>query len=1661
MKPPLRLIVTGMHRSGTSFVASLLAAWNVRMGDRLLPADRGNPAGYFEDAGFQELNRRILVACTQPEEGHRDWGWTESGNFDAAQLPAYRGAAAALVAARDRAGSPWGWKDPRTCMLLDFWDDVLGPEARFLLVYRHPWEVADSMLRAGAEIWLTHPGYPARIWTAYNRRILDFHRRHRDRTLLVSANRMLRDPEAFAAAVRRHFGIEADAETVARLREEDSFVSLPDDDPLPRLWRYTNAEATDLLAALDDAADVGNESRGNESRGNDRRGEAASRTAARPSAERPRLSVIIPCRDDGDYLIEAVASVERYAPADAELIVVDDGSTQPRTRQVLAALREAGHRVIEQPHSGLSAARNQGIAASAGDYLLPLDADNRLLPGFVAEAVALLDADPAAGVVYGDRREFGARTGDVSVPELDLAGLLWSNYIDACAVMRRAVWSGAGGYDVAFRDWEDWDFWLGAAERGWRFVHLPRPTFEYRVRPDSLHQRFLRRDDYLSTLRLLHEKHRALISEHASGILVAAHVERRKLFDDAASLRASRDHIQIEINRLADGTRKQTVALQKIVAARDDELASIRPILRARDEELASVKEVLASRDEELSSVKEVLASRDEELASVQFVLQARETELTALRTLHSAATSLAPSASPASPPATASASSAASQAPSPAPSLTEATQVFTIIARNYLAFARVLAASLSRHNPGTRLHVVVLDDPDRGIPPEPRFELIRADELPFDPPSDFYTMAAIYDVIELATAVKPWAFQHLFDRGASVVIYLDPDIQVFDSLGPLEALAREHGMLLTPHVTEPLPQDGKRPDEPDLLLAGIYNLGFLTLSAEAAQAFLPWWRERLRRNCLNDPARGVFVDQRWLDFAPALFEPWILKDPGYNVAYWNLPHRLLTRAGDPTADGILVNGRPLRFFHFSGFSPRTPHLLSKHQHASLRIRLSDTPLLADLCAVYAAALEDAGFAGCSTLPYGFAATAGGLPLDTRTRNVLRRTYVGDEARLLDHSGTTPPFPRREADGGAPSFPNPFSPAGAGDVVQRLLRPSPHAAGVPAYLREIWSERADLRIAFPRIDSVDAERFLHWVRTQGFREHDIPPQLIPPATPVVTRPALRARKLTPGVNVYGYAFAESGTGQIVRSVVAALAAEGIPYAVVPFTRTISRQQQVFRDLGAAAPSFDTNLICVNADQVPLFFEIMRGQLLPGARNIGLWAWEVEDLPAAMAASESHLDEVWGISSFTAEALARSLTKPVRAFPLPVVVPEVRRSTRAELGMPDGFLFLFCFDYDSVFRRKNPLAAVAAFRQAFADRAGVVLYIKTTNAERHAAESEALRAAVGVSANIVIRDAYVTSDDYFSMLDASDCYVSLHRSEGFGLTVAEAMALGKPVISTAYSATLEFANESNSFPVPARLVEVGDDAPPYPFRSRWADPNVADAAAQMARVYSDRVGAAAVGARASADIEALHGPAARGPLLRRLLDESRRESDQNRQASGLNRQANDQNRRTRHPFAARYRAETAAMARTPEETMDPMQPSSPLQPSSLQPPSGESGGRFEAEAMAVESLLGSPRPNLPSPMQRLLTPLRRLVLRSIRVYWVQQLAIDRALLAAMRTLRRDSRSEAASLEAMLQQQTSVQELTVAETARMRKELTDLAADVRALQERITGGMKDEG
>lgn len=201
-----------------------------------------------------------------------------------------------------------------------------------------------------------------------------------------------------------------------------------------------------------------------------------------------KLSVIIPCFNHGEFLPEAVASVTNTWRDDIELIVVDDGSTDERTCKEMDALVAQGIRVVRQENQGLAAARNAGILAARGEYILPLDADNRLRPGYIEHGIRILDANPDFGVVYSDAQYMGTRTDRWRVGPFDRDRLLEWNYIDACAVYRRSIWEQNNGYDgtMPVQGLEDWDFWLGALEHGWQFAYVPEILFDYRVVPQSM-----------------------------------------------------------------------------------------------------------------------------------------------------------------------------------------------------------------------------------------------------------------------------------------------------------------------------------------------------------------------------------------------------------------------------------------------------------------------------------------------------------------------------------------------------------------------------------------------------------------------------------------------------------------------------------------------------------------------------------------------------------------------------------------------------------------------------------------------------------------------------------------------------------------------------------------------------------------------------------------------------------------------------------------------------------------------------------------------------------------------------------------------------------------------------------------------------------------------
>lgn len=186
---------------------------------------------------------------------------------------------------------------------------------------------------------------------------------------------------------------------------------------------------------------------------------------------------------------EALASVDAVRNQNViDVIIVDDGSSEAETSKILDELAKMGHCVVSQPHRGVGAARNAGIRLAKGEFILPLDSDDRLRDVYLSDGVFLLKNNPRLGIVYSDAEYFGERSGRWQIPEFDLLSLIRGNFIGGCALFRKKLWEEVGGYDeqMPWTGWEDWDFWLRAACYGAGFVHLAKVGFDYRVRNDSL-----------------------------------------------------------------------------------------------------------------------------------------------------------------------------------------------------------------------------------------------------------------------------------------------------------------------------------------------------------------------------------------------------------------------------------------------------------------------------------------------------------------------------------------------------------------------------------------------------------------------------------------------------------------------------------------------------------------------------------------------------------------------------------------------------------------------------------------------------------------------------------------------------------------------------------------------------------------------------------------------------------------------------------------------------------------------------------------------------------------------------------------------------------------------------------------------------------------------
>jgi len=378
-----------------------------------------------------------------------------------------------------------------------------------------------------------------------------------------------------------------------------------------------------------------------------------------------------------------------------------------------------------------------------------------------------------------------------------------------------------------------------------------------------------------------------------------------------------------------------------------------------------------------------------------------------------------------------------------------------TIVSNNYLPFARVLADSLLATHPDLEFFVLVVDRPDPAIDysTEP-FRVLFAHELAIP---RFRHFAFKYSLLELNTAVKPFFLQHLHQEfGVPAVLYFDPDIKILGDLAPLFDSLERKNLLLTPHLLEPL-EDDLRPSERSILLSGVYNLGFLGVRFnDQTVEFLEWWQRRLYSFCLHRVADGLFVDQRWMDLAPCLLpDVELVRDPGCNVAYWNLANRRLDH-GD---QGWQVNGVPLRFFHFSGLVVEDLEQVSKYQD---RYKLKDRPDLKALFVEYKKDLLQAGWESLKDVPNAYGRFQNGVDVPD-----LARTDLWS----LDSAGDR--------------WPDPFATEEGSDTYYSWLNGKVNSDSDPGWLPRmaliLWEHRPDLQSAFPAPLAADHGNFVRWL----------------------------------------------------------------------------------------------------------------------------------------------------------------------------------------------------------------------------------------------------------------------------------------------------------------------------------------------------------------------------------------------------------------------------------------------------------------------------------------------------------------------------------------------------------------------------------------------------
>jgi len=664
------------------------------------------------------------------------------------------------------------------------------------------------------------------------------------------------------------------------------------------------------------------------------------------------------------------------------------------------------------------------------------------------------------------------------------------------------------------------------------------------------------------------------------------------------------------------------------------------------------------------------------------------------------------------------------------------AVQVATIAARNYLASVILLGESLRREMPSWHFSALLIDANEEELSSYqaqwPWMTFLAPDALALDARTTA-RMQFYYGLTEYATAVKPSLLSLLLES-SNVAMYLDPDIEVFGDLSSLAEAAAQHGIALTPHVMAPTPRDGKDTSEEAFLTTGQFNLGFIAVS-RAAAPFLAYWSQRLERHAIIDFAKGYFTDQRWVDAVPSLFDHHIVRDPGCNVAYWNLHQRSLRR---DDKGATFVDGSPLKFFHYSGHDAHQPLTLSKYAPQP-RVSVTGTPVLRELLEERSTRLLAVNV---PTPPYRWATLSDGRVVDAS----LRRGYWHAVDDAVRNSAPLPP---------APSWTSV-------DQEFDAWLAAPTRSGLPRHALLFWRGDGEAQRLFPDPDRQRTTAFAKWLRgTQRFCS-SCTPQI------AAQLDALQVTDTVLPLGVNLWSDPKTSAPGAAANIAACLRATGLPVA------EDSRHQSHVYGIDA---------VILHAHAFGNGHRPLPTQASENSRpRVGIVSGDFSVPGGGPLASSQEFAELWCSSpGLAAELQARGSNCPVFVHPWLIEEPPHTLLLREDLGLPREHFVFGMWVASGAVATSNVDAVVRAYNDACAHIEATALVIACDGSKDAQLLSDVVDRQETDSNVHLLTTAWNPSEEraFFQLIDA---FVSVEATEGTGLERQRAMASGTPVIA---------------------------------------------------------------------------------------------------------------------------------------------------------------------------------------------------------------------------------------------------------------------------------------